>query len=231
MLVIVGSAAIGICLTTLTCILIASRSPRPLSLLVISKPAHASASILLPVLIFTAIVSTFMLSCLIGMFLLHRFYLHLKAASTSSEGDFKLSIDSILSASVDFGIETAGRVGIEIHPTSFVKTDYSLSALAKTVRWEDGEWTDASADTLNEKQGTPVAAPAPATAQAVIDPPPSLSGQTATTTSDPETDIETPTIRRLAMQRLAQDVGARRALGALTDAEVDAFFETRRVRQ
>lgn len=143
------------------------------------------------------------------MFLIHRFYLHLHAASTSSEGSFTPSIDSFLSASVDFGIETASRIGIEIQPTSFCQNkdgekgtegDFSVSALMKRVRWVDGVWTDASNDTLNEKHD--------ATAFAGIDPPMTSVGPNGGC----EDDMETPTIRRLAMQRLAREVEGQRGL-------------------
>ena len=90
------------------------------------------ASILFPVLVFTSIVSTFILSGLISLFLVHRFYLHLRAASSSS-GQFQFSLDSTLAAIVDFGIETAARVGIDIQSGSAtLKIPSSSSSTAST---------------------------------------------------------------------------------------------------
>lgn len=91
-----------------------------------------SAAILLPILLFTLISSTFILSFLLGLFLAHRLYLHLTVAAKADPD--KANLDYLTLGVKSWADETKGRV--------------DLSSLGvNKVRWADiagsatgGQW-------------------------------------------------------------------------------------------
>lgn len=88
-----------------------------------AKKLTAVASILLPVLLFTALVSFGILTALISLFLLHRLYLHITAAcrteSTQLDGTApdtteaaEISYERVVQGVMTWAEETVERVGI-----------------------------------------------------------------------------------------------------------------------
>lgn len=174
-------------------------------LIIMSKLISHPASILFPILVFTSIISTFILSGLICLFLVHRFYLHLRATSSSS-GQFQLSVDSTLTAIVDFGIETAARVGIDIHPGSPTPKNPSTTSGTKTFKAKVGtnktgpdnraqvKWDQTAQEWIDRKEWYNLGRP--------------VSAQKSTTNEMSRTSSTTS-------ERLAALVAAKEALAAL----------------
>lgn len=143
-----------------------------------------TASILLPVLLFTAVISLGILGGIMFLFLAHRFWLHLRAASETTSGEFRPTLDSLRAALADFGTETIGRTGI----------DPALTPLKKYMRLPGQgagpqiRWQFPTAAT----QSRPANLTEPVLEEKLF-------------LSDTEGQTPTPTIRRMVEQRIIRE--------------------------